>query len=290
MSSWHRRVRQRLEGPRGEDGDEEEEQEIEMDDVADLIKQFEDKAEESDEELDDEHEQEIRSQLAASTVKRNADMFDSPDPTSGQLFVFVGKSDRGKTHFLKWLVQYQMNREINPIRFGIVFVRTIFKHSYDFVPKAQIYEGYDEEVLRKYVENLQEIFEEQGYVDPNFLILDDQVGILNNRTAWFTNFIGTFRHLNINLFIAVQYLTGTRSVSPIMREQTNFAIMFNSKTHRTLNNLWENYGQLFEKKREFKDYMFANTEPSTVGPYVCIVYQESEDKVEQNYTPMRAPK
>jgi len=65
--------------------------------------------------------------------------------------------------------------------------------------------------------------------------------------------------------------------------------MFNSKTTRTIQNLYDNFGQLFESKRKFQEYLFANTEPSSVGPYACIVYNESEDDKDKNYTPMRAP-
>lgn len=232
---------------------------------------------------------ELKKMLAKKVIIRNADLFESKDPTAGQMFVFVGKSERGKTHFMKWLLMDQIQRETNPLAFGVVFVRTKFKHSYDFVPDDKVFEGYDEEILQQYVRNLQAMFEEEGRLPPNFIVFDDLVGILNNRGAWFVNFISTYRHLNIHIFIAVQYLTGMHAVSPIMREQTTFAIMFNSKTTRTITNLFENFGQLFEKKKDFQQYFFANTEPSKVGPYVCLVYNEREDELEKNYIPMRAP-
>lgn len=241
--------------------------------------------EEEDESEEDEEDKEFK-QLP---VSRNADMFRQKDPTAGQLFVFVGKSERGKTHFIRWLVQDQMTRPHKPLKFGLVFVKTKFKHSYSFVPDDRVIQGYDEEILRKYVENLEAIYEEEGSLPPNFIIFDDLVGILNNQTQWFINFISTYRHFNISIFIAVQYLTGRHAVSPIMREQTTFAIMFNSKTHRTIQNLWEAFGQLFETVKEFREYLFSNTEPKTVGPYVCLVYKEAEDEVEKNYIPMRAP-
>ena len=244
----------------------------------------------SDSDSDDEETRELKKELKNKPITRNADIFESKDPTAGQMFVFVGKSERGKTHFIRWLLMDQIQRETNPLKFGIVFVRTKFKHSYKFVPDEKIIQGYDEEILQQYAQNLQAMYEEQGFLDPSFLIFDDLVGILANTSAWFNNFIATYRHLNIHIFIAVQYLTGRAAVSPIMREQTTFAIMFNSKTNRTIENLYEAYGQLFESKRDFKDYLFANTEPSKVGPYVCIVYIEKEDRLEHNYIPMRAPK
>ena len=155
--------------------------------------------EESDEESDeDDDASEIKRMLKAKTPTRNADMFESKDPTAGQLFVFVGKSERGKTHFLKWLVKDQMRRSVNPLKFGMVMVRTTYKNSYRFVPQEHIFQGYDEEILQQYVSNLERMYEENGSVPPNFIIMDDLVGILNNQTSWFTNLIGTYRHLNIN--------------------------------------------------------------------------------------------
>ncbi len=244
---------------------------------------------EEDSDDSDEDKKEIK-RLAARPMTRAAQLFESKDPNAGQLFVFVGKSERGKTHFMKWLIYDQMLRRDHPIKSGLVFVKTKYKHSYDFVPEERVIEGYNEAVLIQYVGNLQKMLESEGSLEPSFLIFEDLVGILNNRTQWFTNFIGTFRHLNITIYIAVQYLTGLHAVSPIMREQTSFAIMFNSKTTNTIRNLFENYGQLFNSLKEFKAYYFANTEPKSVGPYVCLVYREAEDDVDKNYIPMRAPK
>ena len=231
----------------------------------------------------------MKKQLAEKKITRMADLFEAKDPSAGQLFVFVGKSERGKTHFIKWLLMDQLTREMNPLKWGIVFVRTKYRQAYKFVPDDKVYQGYDEQILKLYVRNLEAIYEEQGYIEPSFIVFDDLVGILNNRGQWFNNFIATFRQLNIHIFIAVQYLTGIHAVSPIMREQTNCAIMFNSKTTNTVKNLYENYGQLFETRKEFQQYLFENTEPSKVGPYVCIVYFEKEDRLEENYIPMRAP-
>lgn len=73
-------------------------------------------------------EEEDPGQLAQPPIIRNADIFRSKDPTAGQLFVFVGKSERGKTHFIKWLMYDHILRKENPIKFGLVFVRTKFKH------------------------------------------------------------------------------------------------------------------------------------------------------------------
>eukprot|EP00808_Paulinella_micropora_P013508 g3095.t1 len=107
-------------------------------------------------------------------------------------------------------------------------VRTKFKHSYRFhwasEQHVRVYEGFNKDVLVQYVDNLKRRYQQQGYLEPSFLVFDDLVGILNTQDGWMSNFIGTYRHYNISIFVAVQYLTGRQSVSPIMREQTSFTL------------------------------------------------------------------
>lgn len=235
----------------------------------------------------------------------NASMFESKTG-DGQLLISVGKSERGKTHFTKWLLDWMLDerRAKFPLKFGIAFVKTKYKHAYGkLIPDDRIFQGYNEEVLKQYVANLEAIMEEEGDVEPNFVIFEDLVGMLANSSSWFINWISTFRHLKTQIFINVQYLTGRNAISPIMREQTNVCMMFNSRTAQTIQHLYDNFGQLFEDsesgegsrsrkisgKQNFKNYFFANTARKHVGPYVCITYFEPEDDVEKNYIPMRAP-
>ena len=245
----------------------------------------------SESESDSESEQlkEIKKQMKTKKVRRNADLFESPDPAAGQMFVLVGKSEKGKTHFMKWLLFEQLLRPINPMKFGLVFVSTKFKHSWNFMPDDKVYEGLDEEVLRKYISNLRTIYEETQYLPPSFIVFEDLIGVLNNRNPWFQNFMSSFRHLNITLFITAQYLTGHRAISPLMRNQTTHAIMFSGRNFGHLKNLYEAYGQQFRRVRDFSDYLLENTDKEKVGPHVAIVYIEREDDPEKNLLPMRAP-
>ena len=216
--------------------------------------------------------------------KRLAACFDSPDGKA-MMFVLVGKSFKGKSHFIKWLVFNKFIYGRPPWEFGIVFAKTKFNSGYDYIPDNKVFQGYDERVLRKYISNLENVIQENGSIAPSFVIFDDLVGILNNQTQWFINFISTHRHYNVNIIIAAQYLTGRNAISPIMREQTSVAVLFNSKTRRTLENLYESYGQLFPTLREFQDYFFTVTKE----PYVAMVYFEDRDELSENYVPMIAP-
>ena len=167
-----------------------------------------------------------------SNNTRLVDKLFKTDDDSAALYVLVGKSRKGKSHLARYIL---MNRLLSKQwHFGLVFCKSKFNNDYtSFLPDNRIYEGYNEQVLMKYVNNLKKIVKEKGKVPASFIIFDDLIGVLNNATDWFNNFISTFRHVNINVFICVQYLTGKNAVSPIMREQTNFAILFQSRTRRT---------------------------------------------------------
>lgn len=209
------------------------------------------------------------------------DLFDNDDEPI--FVVAVGKSMKGKSYFLRYLIQDRFNK--GKFNFGLVFTKTNFNGDWSFIPKKAIKEGYDEGVLRRYVDNLKAIKEKDGHIEPNFIIFDDLVGILNNQSGWFINFISTHRHFNTSLFIAVQYLTGRRAISPIMREQTTHALLFNSRTKNTLVNLYESYGGLFEKFNDFKNYYLKATEEK----YVAMLYREDIDELNDNYISIQAP-
>lgn len=251
-------------------------------------------AEKKKEKEEKEAEQKALAGVDIDQVKRHVEYFWPREKGAGQLFVLVGKSERGKTHFLRWLLYSMCLMKKDPFQFGLIMVRTKFKNSFKFhwatEKHVRIYEGFRKDILQTYVENLKKRYEKNGYLEPSFLVFDDLVGILNSMDQWMQNFFGTYRHYNITIFIAVQYLTGRNSISPIMREQTSYCIMFNSKVQRTMLNLWENYGQMMPKK-DFFAHLSNATDPELVGTkHACVVYAEHIDKLEQNYMSWLAPK
>lgn len=216
--------------------------------------------------------------------QRESSIFDHPQKKA-QLFVFVGKSLKGKSHFIKWLL-YDRFTNAN-WQFGLTFCVTKFNGDYKFLPDNRVIEGYNEGVLQKYIQNLQKKIRNEGKesVPPNFVLFDDLTGVLDNNTDWFVNLIATHRHTNTNLIFATQYLTGKKAISPIIREQTSFAIMFRSMTARTKTTLYENFGQLFPNQAAFEETL----ERITSQPYHALLYMESQDKLEENYLDVIAP-
>jgi hypothetical protein len=218
-------------------------------------------------------------------IARNIEKLFDDGTKSSKLFVLVGKSFKGKSYMMRYILSDWLRT--GKVKFGLVFCKTTFNNDFtSFLPKDKVIEGYDEEILKKYVDNLKNIIKEKGSVPPSFLVFDDLVGVLNNQSDWFNNFMSTFRHYNINIFIAAQYLTGKKAISTLTREQTNFAIMFNSRTRRTLENLYESYGGLFPSLEEFKTYFIDGTKQQ---PYVAMLYSEHIDELEDNYNFIKAP-
>ncbi len=212
------------------------------------------------------------------------ELFDPPDGLA-QMWVCVAKSGKGKSYFVRYLLTDRLST--GRWKYGLVFTRTKFNGDYDFLPDNRVIEGYNENILRRYMNNLRKIAKEKGKesLPHNFIVFDDLQGVLNNQTNWFNNFLATFRHTNTNLIVCNQYLSGKNAVSPIAREQTNYAVMFKSRTRRTLENLYESYGGLFPKFNDFKSYFMAATEQK----YTAMLYSERVDELENNYITIQAP-
>jgi len=202
----------------------------------------------------------------------------------GFLLINIGKSFKGKSYMTRYLLQHMFKS--GRLKFGLVFTPTKFNNDYAFLPEKCIIEGYDEEILKIYIENLKQLKENnKGIIEPSFILFEDVSGILNNQSNFFINFIATFRHLNINIIINVQYLLGKNCINTIMREQCSHCIMFNSRTKRTLDALYENFGGLFDSFNLFKQYFFNITKQK----YTAMLYLEREDDINNNYIAIKAP-
>src|SRR5690606_10783903 len=181
---------------------------------------------------------------------RNTQIFDNPTGKS-QLYLLVGKSERGKSHFAKFLLY---DRFLHAgWKFGISFIATKYTDAYNFLPKNTIYQGYHDKVLKAWVQGLQILLKKYGKLPQSFVYFDDLVGVLTSNSKFFKNFITTFRHLNINVIICVQYLVA--GISTTVRAQINYCLMYNEKNNHTLDILYKNFGGLFPSRDEFIKYL-----------------------------------
>ena len=200
--------------------------------------------------------------------------------------LLVGKPRRGKTNAIRFLlIKHSLDKFKGSagFEFGLVFTRTKFNHDYDFLPDDYVIEGYDEEVLMKYLEGLEQEIAKGNKVPPNFIVFDDLIGLLSKNNPFLTNFLGTHRHTNTHIFLATQHLkTGA---STTLREVCDKSIIFNSKTFNTTQSLFENFGGLFSNVSEFRKCL----QEITQEPFTAMLYLLDEDNIAKNYLKWKAP-
>ena len=194
-----------------------------------------------------------------------------------QIVVCVGKPKRGKSNATKYFI-LKNSVDNKHFKYGIVFTKTKFNDDYDYIPEEYVYSKYDPEVLNQFIDGISKLDDKP----PCFCIFDDQQGLLNKNDPTLVNFISIHRHLNCSLFFNFQYLYGG---APVLRCCTTMALMFNAKGKRTIEGLFENYGQLFDNYNEFKRYFLSLTDE----PYVAMLYIQDVDDLEDNYLYFKAP-
>ena len=191
--------------------------------------------------------------------------------------LLCGACGKGKSNCMRYiLLKNLVDRKF--FQFGIVFTNTKFSNEYTFLPKKYIIEGYNEEILKKYLNKLGKYKEKHGYVPPNFVIFEDLIGVLNvKHNPFLINFFGSHRHLSCMVAILTQHLnTGS---STLFREIVTHSFCWNSKQMNTMESIWLNFGQLFENFEHFK----KNFLDITKKPYTAMLYLQENDDIENNY-------
>ena len=203
------------------------------------------------------------------------------DFTTPQICVFLGKPKKGKSWALRHTVL--KNTIDNKIfKYGIVFTRTKFNGDYNWLPDDYVYEDYEPMILQQYLDGLKNLNPDD--LQPSFIIFDDIQGVLSGNDPVLTSLNACHRHFKISIFYCFQYIYG-RGSTPVLRECTTLAFLFNSKGKRTLEALYENFGQLFDSFNEFKDYYLQCTKPK----YTAMLYIQDVDNKDENYLQYKAP-
>ena len=130
------------------------------------------------------------------------------------------------------------------------------------------------------MENLRKWRETNNQPPPkNFVIFDDLVGILDGRDKYLNHLHTLGRHTSTFFIHNIQYV---KSISPTIREQVELVYMFRSNTKNTIEALFENFGQLFDKYVDFKNFFMT-----AIKKYQALLYIQSRD--ENNYMIYKAP-
>lgn len=202
-----------------------------------------------------------------------------------QNYWFIGKSFRGKSHLMKFILMEKMLFGQPRLETVIVFKENEFEKDFDWA--TAVFNGYDEGILRRIDQNLQKMAR-QKTLKPNAIVFEDIVGLLKNYTDWFVNWMSRARHTQTSIFMSTQYVCAKGSISTIMREQTTFAFMFRTNNEDSLEALYRAYGGLFENYYTFK-YYFQSITDGRLGNYVAMLYMDGEDNLKKNYIPVWAP-
>jgi hypothetical protein len=196
----------------------------------------------------------------------------------------VGKPKSGKTYNTRFLLTYFSHTK-KIFKGGLVFTGSRdLNDDYDFLPVKAIINGYDEDVLKRYVENIEQYRKRTGQAPPaSFIVFDDLLGKLTG-SNYFNSFVSIYRHLNITIFINVQYMK-TKASNTLLRETISYAFIWNTKTKNSIDSIYEVVGQLFDSKEDFKKHFFETTK----AKHAAMLYIATRDELQNNYYETIAP-
>lgn len=201
-------------------------------------------------------------------------------------FLLVGRPRSGKSHMVKYLLQQFFTKIPHKCQFGIVFAAKATLCEYDYLPEKSLIEGYSEQFLMKYLDNLTEHKKKTGKPIPhNFIVFDDLVGLLESNTGAFVNFITTFRKTNTSVFIATQYLN--RNISPTVRVCIFNAILFYAADKRSLTAMYDAFGMHgYDSFEAFKKVFF---EKVNIKEHRALLFSFEENTHGSSFKSITAP-
>ena len=203
------------------------------------------------------------------------------DDLPGGCIINLGKTNSGKSNNTKYLI-LKYSTDIPEFQFGIVFCGTKFNHGYSYLPDEYVFDGYQEDVLRNYMQNLRKWREKNNKPPPkNFVIFDDLVGVLDTKDKYLTHLHTLGRHTSTFFIHNIQYI---KAINPTIRENVELVYMYRSKTKNTIEALYENFGQTFDRYNDFKNF-FLNS----LDKFQALLYIQNEDDDDKNYQIYKAP-
>ena len=131
------------------------------------------------------------------------------------LHVLIGRSRSGKSYLIKYLISQCLENKI--FKFGIVICPSKFNGDYNFLPDKYVYEGNTEIILEKYLTFITTKYKDK--IPNNFIIFDDCLGNLHDKSELFISFISRYRHFKCSVFITSQY---TNLLSTLIRQQMSY--------------------------------------------------------------------
>ena len=197
------------------------------------------------------------------------------------LHMFIGTSKSGKSYTLRYLLSEMLLKR--KLKFGIVFTSTKHNDGYNWLPDDYVFGSFSRDRLNAYITWLKKIKKLKGSIPENFIVLDDIVNSLPQSEKWWNEFLSTYRHYNITLYVTTQHISRCQ---PLFREQASFAYIFQLHTKHSIKACYESYGQLFETVGEFKAFIRQHAGKE----YQCVVWaKEAKPQTVLKYKTLKAP-
>lgn len=175
-------------------------------------------------------------------------------------FLFLGKSNSGKTYLMKKIL-HKHRKKFDRV---IVFC-PIMNNDYDFLDPKYVIR--DKQTLDTII-NVQYQLKMQNKHKPLLIILDDWIGSVDLRhDETFSKLSTNGRHCNITTFYISQFLN---RIPPVIRDNINYYIIL-SVSHQSLDTLYE-YQEMYKKneltdlyreikKQPYRGLLFDNFKP-----------------------------
>lgn len=186
--------------------------------------------------------------------------------------LICGSQGSGKSNLLKYIIK--SNRDT--LKYGIAFSHTAFRDgNLEYIPKKYIHNQYNPEIMRNLMSIQSKLDDDNRH--PAFVILDDCVIDSWVNCKFFSQMITQVRHYNLFVVITTQYVN---KIPAFIRENAMQICMFSADIKRSIDALYESFGQKFETVDKFKKYLLENTKD-----YNFILYNRKD----MTYSKMKAP-
>ena len=198
--------------------------------------------------------------------------------------MFIGSSRSGKSYLLKFGLTQLLEEKKNGLKFGLVFTATKHTGAYDWLPDHAVHSQFKDTILTNYLKWLLTTSKKKKKPIPNnIIVFDDIVNSLPQKEKWFEEFLSTYQHFNITLFMTTQFIN---KCAPLFREQAEYAYIFQLHIAKAIEATYDSYGSLFETVKKWKAFLVAST---GVEDQCLIWAKESKPVIALKYSTFKAP-
>jgi hypothetical protein len=153
---------------------------------------------------------------------------------------------------------------------------------YPYIPEKLRAKRPYETAVERFIQH-QEKKNKTGEAKKWLWIFDDCVGAINWNESALQRFIANHRKWNSDIIIATQYIF---KIPPLIREAATRANIFEQQTKKSIEAIFDSYGQTFENYKAFKEYLMKTTNRKN---HVFVHYTKSPQEGQSMFQPMKVP-